>query len=62
MESAVGQTVAKELLDEIVADEKKQKGSADYGCICEIDLSQRKAIRKIMTRLLYPTNEAGSSK
>ena len=39
MESAYGQQSAAELLEEIVADEKKDVGSHDYGCICEIDLT-----------------------
>lgn len=39
MESAVGQQPAAELLEEILADEKKDVGSHDYGCICEIDLT-----------------------
>ena len=39
MESAFGQQSAAELLEEIVADEKKDVGSHDYGCICEIDLT-----------------------
>jgi len=39
MESAVGHEEAASLLEEIVADEKSDQGSNDYGCICEIDLS-----------------------
>ena len=48
MESAVGESEAQQLLDDIVQDEE------DYGCICEIDLSQRNKIRKIISELLYP--------
>ena len=54
MESAVGQDKAQALLDTIVADEKKEQGSNDWGCICEIDLTHRKKISKIFSRLLNP--------
>jgi len=56
MESAVGSEPAQALLDQIVADEQDPFGE-DIGCICEIDLSQRKKISKIMSRLLYPPKQ-----
>ena len=60
MESAVGEEAAKQLLADILADEKKEQGSSDFGCICEIDLTQRKKIKKIMSRLLYPPKTTSS--
>ena len=39
MENAVGEGPARQLLDDIIADEKKDQGSSDFGCICEIDLT-----------------------
>ena len=52
METAVGEAEASQLLDEIIQDEE------DYGCICEIDLSQRNKIRKIISELLYKSKPA----
>ena len=49
MESAIGSEPAKALLQEIIEDENKDHGSSDFGCICEIDLTQRKKIAKIMS-------------
>mmetsp|Transcript_11815 Transcript_11815/g.16080 ORF Transcript_11815/g.16080 Transcript_11815/m.16080 type:complete len:100 (+) Transcript_11815:2377-2676(+) len=57
MERATGETESRALLEEIVADESKEQGSNDYGCICEIDLSQRRKIVKILSRLLNPSKE-----
>lgn len=54
MEAATGGEAANKLLKEIVEDEKKEEGSSDYGCICEIDLQHRVKIMKIMSQLLYP--------
>ena len=51
METAVGEAEASLLLDDIIQD--KELLGEDYGCICEIDLSQRKKIRKIISELLY---------
>jgi len=39
MERATGRIDSKTLLDEILEDERKEQGSNDYGCICEIDLT-----------------------
>ena len=50
----MGEKPAQDLLDQIVEDEKKEQDSSDFGCICEIDLTQRVKISKIMSRLLYP--------
>jgi len=52
MESAVGEGPAQEMLDSIVADEAN-----DYGCICEIDLSKKRKINKILSQLLFPQKD-----
>ena len=41
-------------MDDIIQDEE------DYGCICEIDLSQRNKIRKIISELLYQQTSKSS--
>lgn len=40
----------------------KEQDSKDFGCICEIDLTQRNKINKIMSRLLYPSKTTGNDK
>ena len=54
MEKAVGNDKAKEMLDSIVEDSKKEPAGFDHGCICEIDLTQRNKILKILARMLSP--------
>ncbi len=63
MELAIGETQARQLLNEIVEDEMKEQDSKDFGCICEIDLTKSIKISKIMSRLLYPSKtNTGSDK
>jgi len=54
MESAVGAEQAQTMLEQVIAEEESGQ---DVGCICEIDLTRRKKISKIMSRLLYPPKQ-----
>ena len=53
MDSAVGHDEASKLLRQVIEEsESEEKHTQDYGCICEIDLSQVSTIKSIMAKMV----------
>ena len=61
MEKALGNEKASVLLDDIINESKSDsKLSQDYGCICEIDLSQVSTIKSIMAKMVQRIEDGSS--